>query len=741
MELNRFSFFHFWNAGKGEVKPAVHKFGTFGGVFTPTLLTILGAVMYLRTGWVVGNAGLLGAWLIILLANLITIATGLSISSIATNIRVQAGGAFSIISQSLGLEVGGSVSVPFYLAQAVSVAFYIFAFSEGWERLFPSHPQAIVVFLSFIAAFLIAYLSANLAVRIQYVILVIIAFSLVVVFGASLPILGHPQPTERPVLWGSFPDGHFWTIFAVFFPAVTGILAGVNMSGDLEDPRRSIPVGMMAAIVLSMGIYLALAYWLVRVAPPEELLHNMTIVVDKSLFPPVVLAGILAATFSSALTSLVGAPRVLQAMAEHGVLPYGEQFGRKAVNGEPRPAMYVTGIIALAALLFGLVTNGLNAIAPLMTMFFLITYATLNGVMLLEQGLKLASFRPLFRVPRIVPFTGLVGSLFAMFLINSVFTLFSLIITVGIYAYLSRRRLQAPWSDVRSGLFVTLAEWAAKQVSHLSPAQERAWVPNLLVPAKSTAMVLGSYRFLRALAHPRGSIRILGLYPPGQETQVVGLKSLASAFESDGIFSRVTLIPEKDFMRGLQIGIEVLHGVFFRPNILFLTAVPEMDATTLQALLNQAHKNEMGGAIFLPHPVVHLGRERTVNVWIREQSPEWNIGLRLSNLDLALLLAYQIWRNWQGCIRLITVVQDPEQEENGRMFLEKLIELGRMPRGTEAITGIGEFNDYLSQTPVADLNIFGVQETVNLEFMHMLVEATHSSCLFVRDSGLESALA
>ena len=147
--------------------PQEQKFGTFDGVFLPTLLTILGAVMYLRTGWVVGNAGLLGGLLIILLANLITICTALSVSSITTNIRVRAGGAFSIISQSLGLEVGGSVTVPFYLAQAISVAFYIFAFSEGWLRIFPTHPEWLVVFAGFVVCFTIASVSVNLAARVR----------------------------------------------------------------------------------------------------------------------------------------------------------------------------------------------------------------------------------------------------------------------------------------------------------------------------------------------------------------------------------------------------------------------------------------------------------------------------------------------------------------------------------------------------------------------------------------------
>lgn len=600
-----------------------------------------------------------------------------------------------------------------------------------------------VVFASFALAFVIAFISANVAIRIQYVILTVLGLSLVSVFLGSFPIFGGAGMTQTPVLVGDFPDGDFWFTFSIFFPAVTGILAGVNMSGALKDPRESIPKGGMAAIGLSLLVYVALAYWFSRVASPEELLTNQTIVVDKAFYGPAILAGILAATFSSALTSLLGAPRVLQAIAEHGILPRGEALARETVSGEPRPAMYVTGVIALAGLAFGLTAgeNGLNAIAPLMTMFFLITYAMLNGVVLLEQSLGLISFRPLFRVPRLVPLVGLVGCIFAMFLINPAFSLVAMVVIIVLYAYLTRRRLQAPWSDVRSGLFVTLAEWAAKQVSSMSVIQERAWKPSLLVPVQSTEALLGSYRFLRALTYPRGSVRVLGLYPVGEEARVQGLHSLVEAFGRDGIFSRVALSEVEDFARGLRPGLEVLHSVFFRPNALFMAVTPDEDETVLQAILDRAAVNDIGAILFAQHPVTALGREQVINVWIREQSPSWEVGLRLSNLDLSLLLAYQIRRNWGGQINLITVVADEAERANGETFLKELITLGRMPRGTQAMVEVGSLESYLSQAPRADLNIFGLQQHVDLAFIERMVAATNASCIFVRDSGQESALA
>ncbi|RMF01867.1 MAG: Na-K-Cl cotransporter [Chloroflexi bacterium] len=716
------------------------KFGTFDGVFMPTLLTIMGAVMYLRTGWVVGNAGLLGGIAVILLANFITILTGLSISSVATNIRVRAGGAFSIISQSLGLEVGGSVSVPFYLAQAISVAFYIFAFSEGWQRIFPSHPTWLVVFVGYGLCFAIAYVSVNLAVRVRYPILFIILLSLFSIFLGSFERFGGGF-TQTPQMWGTFADVSFWGVFAVFFPAVTGILTGVNMSGTLKNPRRSIPIGVMAGIFITMIVYLALAYWVSRVATPTELITNVTIMVDRAAFGWAVMAGILAATFSAALNSLVSAPRVLQAIAEHDIVPGGQIFARETDTGEPRPAMFLTGAIGIATLIFGLSGGGLNTIAPLMTMFFLIVYAVLNGVVLMEQMIGLVSFRPLFRVPVWVPLVGLAGCLGSMFLIAPLFSLVAVIVIVLLYITLSRRQLRAPWSDVRSGLFVTVAEWAAKRVFSMPDSQERAWRPSLLVPVDSPQPLRGSYRFLKAFTYPRGSVHILGMYQDGQKQQVQELESFENTFANDGIFSRVALVSAPDFVSGLRTGMEVLRMAFFRPNILFLPIRPDTNESALQQVLRYTKDNKMGVILYAKHPEISLGYEKVINVWIRDQSPEWEVGLRLSNLDLALLLAYKLARNWQGRINLITIVSDPNEVANGEKFLADLTDIGRMPRTTQTFVRAGTFTEWLPQMPQADLNIFGLQQKINLQFVNNMVTATDSSCIFVRDSGEESALA
>lgn len=714
-------------------------FGTFEGVFLPTLLTILGAVMYLRTGWVVGNAGLLGAISIIVLANIITLCTGLSISSIATNIRVGAGGSFSIIAQSLGLEIGGSVNVPFYLAQAISVSFYIFAFTEGWLTIFPNSPASVVLFLAYAVCFVIASISVGLATKIRYPILFIVTFSLVSAFLGSTPLF-RSEPLIDAQWIGTFPSGSYWQIFAIFFPAVTGVLAGVNLSGTLAKPRKSIPQGTMSAILLSFLVYILLAIWSSRVATPDELIANFSIMVDKAAFGWAIQAGILAATFSAALNSLVGAPRILQAMAEHDVVPFGAWLSELSDTGEPRNAMLLTGFIGVGTLLFGMSGNGINKIAPLMTMFFLITYAVLNAVMLLEQSMKLTSFRPSFKIPGFVPLIGLLGSIFAMFLINPTFSLIATIITIALYEYLSLRHLSTPWSDVRSGIFISLAEWAAKRVSLLPSGQERAWKPNLLVPVQSTEALRFSFRFLEALSRPNGSLHILGCHKPGEREQLENLKKYQQAFAHDGIFARIALLESIQFRLTLQTAMEVYTSAFFRPTILFLPLGIESNEEGLQHIMDHALKNELGVIIYADNPKTALGRENSINVWLREQSPDWQIGLNLPNLDLSLLIGFQLVRNWCGQMNLITVVQQEEDLPFAENYLNTLIDLGRMPKGTKIHIFVEGFEQALALAPEADLNIFGLSDKINFSFIQDMIHKTHSSCVFVHDSGKESAL-
>jgi len=319
-------------------------------------------------------------------------------------------------------------------------------------------------------------------------------------------------------------------------------MVGISMSGSLRSPRKDIPVGTMSAIGVTLLIYLALAYWLSRIASTEELLSNTTLMVDKAFWGWAILAGMLGATFSSALGSLVAAPRVMQALASYKIIPYSDFFSKESEDGEPRQAMFFAGSIGFIALVAALAGGGLDAVAAIITMFFLITYAMLNVVVLIEQTLDTVSFRPTFGVPRIVPFIGVMGCTFVMFLINPVFSLIAIILVVAIYVYLARRQLASLNSDVRSGLFESVAEWAVKRTRRMQAARERTWKPVILVPVRSVGTFSGSYRFLRAMAHPKGTVRALGIYEEGESENLAGLDLLTKAFTDEGIYSNTTLL-------------------------------------------------------------------------------------------------------------------------------------------------------------------------------------------------------
>ena len=724
--------------------PKLKKFGTIQGVFVPTLLTILGVIMYLRTGAVVGNAGLFGAWIIISLAFVITTSTALSMSSIVTNIRIGAGGAYSIISQSLGLEVGGSIGIPFYLSQGLATAMYIFGFREGWLNIFPNHPAIIVDFVVFGVIFAIAFISTNLAFRIQYLILAIIIVSLVCIFGTFF--IG--GTTHSPDLWGTyrgFPETNFqgtsfWFVFALFFPAATGIMAGANMSGELKTPRQSIPVGSLGAIAVSYVIYMALAYWFATIATPDELLGNYNVAIDYSLWKPAIIAGLLGATFSSGLSSLVGAPRILQALSEHKII-FGEKYlAKKAENGEPRNALMFTGVIVLLALFM----RDLTAIAVLVTMFFLITYAMINVVVLIEQSLGLISFRPSMRIPLFISLIGTAGCFFAMFIVNPAFSIISIIVVFILYIFLTRRNLNAPFGDMRSGMFISLAEWAAQRMAQISTTKERAWKPNLLIPVEDARDFRGTFRLIYDIAYPKGSIHLLGFAEDHYNSDLkTELPRITESLREEDVFAYSTLIEKTDFGRNLLTSMSTMGAAFLSPNILFLSipeAGDEKREEELKMIIAHAKEHKLGVILFAAHQKSGLGRKRRINIWVRDQSPNWDVLQGMSNVDLALLLAYQIERNWEGKINLLTAVRNPENIPAAEQYLKNLIEMARLPE-SQVQAFDGGFAEHIRQAPHADLSIFGLPDELDFDFFRKAVEDTESTCIFVRDSGDENALA
>ncbi|MBT8492411.1 MAG: amino acid permease, partial [Deltaproteobacteria bacterium] len=233
------------------------RFGTFGGVFTPCTLTILGVIMFMRAGYVVGEGGLIYALIILAIAKTITTLTTLSLSAIATNTEVKGGGVYYIISRTLGHDFGGAIGLTLFVSQAISIAFYVIGFTEALFGLFPGDQSQMLVNLTssgvICLVFFVTFKGADVAIKAQYPILAVLILAIisylvkgVLNFDAGLMTeqLAAPEDTKG-----------FWILFAIFFPAATGITAGANMSGDLKDPSTAIPRGTLAAIAFTGAVY------------------------------------------------------------------------------------------------------------------------------------------------------------------------------------------------------------------------------------------------------------------------------------------------------------------------------------------------------------------------------------------------------------------------------------------------------------------------------------------------------
>lgn len=708
------------------------KLGTFVGVFRPTILTMLGMMLFLREGWVVGNAGLLGGLAILSLGFLITGTTALSVSTIATNIRLGTGGAFSLVSRSLGLEAGGAIGVPLYLALALGGALYIYGFAEAWGFLFPQHPQWLVVLVVYLLAFGIALVGGRMVFRLHLPALAVLVVAIASMW-ANFFVKG---PSHEPQWIGSFVAGDFWHIFGVFFPATSGIMVGLSMSGRLEDTRRSVPRGVLWAWATGFVVYALTMVWFAMMASPDELMANSRVSVTESLFPWAVKVGILTVCVTATLGAFVSSPQVLFALAANRLIPQHSVLSQQSSNGTYRNATLFTGLLIGLTLLLG----DLDRVARVITMFFLVTYATLNLVLVVEQSLALISFRPTLKVPTMVPVLGAAASVFAMMITSPTFGLVAIGLVATLYFYLASRHLETPWETVRSGMFIALADWAAKKTQSLNQRFERAWKPDVLVPVASVEELDGKYRFLRGLAFPKGSLQILGVRTEDSRLSDARLAPVVQELQREDLFVTSSVIDAPDLFTGTKVGASVMQGGFFRPNVLFLDA-GDHTQEELQQFLDLARCHGMGCTILVQHPTSGLGHERRINVWLRDQSPDWEGGLLRANVDLTLLLAYQLSRNWQGELRMLTVVRNEEDRDLADQALKDIYKNARIPGRELSWVGSGDFRKAIEEAPRADLHLFGLGEVVDLAVMRRHVAQTGASCLFVLDSGYESAFA
>jgi len=687
-------------------------------------------MLYLREGWLVGNAGLGGALLVIAAAYTITGTTALAVSSIATNFRLRAGGAFAIISTALGLEAGGAIGIPLYLAQTISSVMYLYAFTEGYAYFFPDHPAWMVVGVAYVGVGAVVLASAALAARAQAVMLVVVALAIASGLGGWSTATPH-----TPQVIGRFADASLIECFALFFPAATGIMVGAGMSGSLARPTHSIPRGTMAAWGTTLVVYVLGAIWYSTVATPEELRANNLTMVDNALFGPLVLIGLLSSTLMASMSTLVAAPRLLQAMAAHRVVPAAEWLSVEA-DGEPRNATLVT--LGLAGL--GLLAGSLDAIAPIITSFFVMTYLAINVVVSIEQGLGLVSWRPRFAVPTWVPVLGTAACLAGLTLSSPAGGVPEVMFVIGIYGWLTHRRqqgmLETPWETVQSGIAQTVAAWAALRAARMEKS-ERTWKPDLLVPVATAEEARALAGVASAITRHRGSIKFVAV--SADPALATTLEDIVSSMREAERFVSWHRMAEESPGQGARLSINAMQGTFFAPNLVLLSARHNTPAV-LQDVSDHAKQAGVGLVLAFDTPGQALAPPRTTTVWLSDRSPDWALSLHVANLDLPVLLGYLLARPVRGRTRLVTVLRSESSRPGATAFLNDLIELGRLPATTPFILS-GTLKDKLQNAPPCNIHVLGLSDVIDLQRLSALHRAAGAPCLFVRDSGQESALA
>ena len=653
--------------------------------------------MYLRFGWVVGNVGLLGSLIIVTLSVSITLLTSLSISAIATDRVVRIGGAYYMISRSLGIETGGAVGIPLYFAQALSVALYTLGFAESLVSAFPVLNLQYVALAVTVLVAILALTSAEIAIKTQYIIMAAIALSLI-----SL-VLGSPLENTQIEPWGT-PDGEsFWTVFAVFFPAVTGIMAGINMSGDLKNPTKSIPIGTLAAVGTGYIIYMGLPVLLANRADAATLVEDPLVMQRIALWGPAILLGVWGSTLSSAIGSILGAPRVLQALARDGVLPRWMRFlGRgSGADDEPRIGTLVTLVVVMAAVGIG----DLNLIAPVLTMFFLTTYLVLNVSAGVEGFLKSPSFRPMFKVHWSLSVLGGIGCLAVMFLINPVATVVAGGVVAIIFLWLQQRELVTTWGDVRRGVWMLLLRTSLFQLGHSPDAKN--WRPNILVLSGAPMSRWGLIELADALSHNRGLFTVTSILPSGSRDlprQQDMETTISKYLEKRGVQALVRVLTAPDPFEGAQRLVEIYGLGQVVPDTVLLgdSEAPKSRDRYCQ-LITHLHQAERNVVILRDQGLSDLKHRRRIDVW-------WG-GLH-ANGSLMLILADLLKRNiaWRNAaIHLKLVVADEDAAKKAQPNLEELITQLRIDAKPEVMVAQGSFDEILQKSSrAADMVFLGM---------------------------------
>ena len=678
-----------------------YQFGTFKGVYTPSVLTILGVVMYLRFGWVLGNVGLFKTLLIVTMSTSITMITGLSLSALATNMKIGGGGAYYIISRSLGVEAGAAVGLPLFLAQALSISFYISGFSEAFVDVFPAFTplQVGVVTLLLLAA--LATLSADLALKTQFIVMAVIVTSLISFFAGGSYHGELPDPASLP------PAESFWKVFAVFFPAVTGIEAGIAMSGDLKDPAKSLPRGTIGAVLTGYIIYIIIPIYLSVIFHDSSVLrdeHMSLVMRGVARWGIWIVLGVWAASLSSAMGSLLGAPRTLQALARDRVVFrfLGRGYGK---GDNPRVATLIAFSIGLSGVLMG----NLNVIAPVLSMFFLTSYGVLNISAGLEELMSPPAWRPKFRIPWQLSFAGSFGCSAVMFMINAGATFVAGAIVFSVYFLMEKRSLKAWWGDMRSGILMLIARNSIYALAR-RPPDEHSWKPNLLVMAGAPQSRWYLVELASAIAGDKSFMTVATVLPPDTEPDRIGTlsRTVSDYLEKHDVPAIVKIYSAGSALEG---ACDLARAYGYGPLVpnTVLVGLSENADNFLQfsKLVVQVRSHRQNLVI------VRDAEESSDTFTQHEKIFVWWYGA-MQNLGFMLALVHLLQRSpiWKDVeITIKSIAKDEDEQRQTKTRIDEFVAQARLKAGVEVYrqSSSGAFADIKRYSEGADLIMMGVR--------------------------------
>ncbi|MFC2104137.1 amino acid permease [Bacteroidota bacterium] len=663
-------------------------FGT-APVFFTAISTILGAILFLRFGFAVGTLGVGGVLLILLIGHFVTIPTAFAISEIATNQRVEGGGEYFIISRSFGLNIGGTIGIALFFSQAISVAFYVIAFTEAFEPFFNWYfnkfgnelpRQFISIPAMGLLALLILRKGANMGVKALYVVVAILFVSLFLFFIGKTE---YSQTAAAGITNSPLRNmDDFFFVFAIIFPAFTGMTAGVGLSGDLKNPGKSIPVGTVAGTFSGLIIYVFIILKLVNSASPEDLVNNQLVMGDIALwgwiFIPI---GLAASTISSALGSVMVAPRTLQALGNDRTFPFGG-FNRAMAKGkgetnEPFNASVITVIIAFVFVAAG----DVNAVARIISMFFMLTYGSLCLISFLNHFGSSPSYRPTFRSHWILSLIGFVFSVYLMFKMDSLYAILAIVVMMVLYVYISyyHSDRQGLESIFRSALFQINRNLQVYLQKNQTMKKKVSWHPSAICVTEVNSDRDNAFRLLTWISYKYGFGTyiqyIQGYYSRTAHIQAKeALDLLIERAESRKSNVYVDTIVSPSYTSAIAQIIQ-LPGISGLDNNLALFEYDKKDPKNLEQLAENYPLVRSGG-----YDVCVLGgSNRGVNfhegihIWVRR--------VDYDNLNLMVLLSYIILghSDWKGGKIKIFNVRRPGQHDEATDHLLDLVKTGRLP--------------------------------------------------------------